>query len=111
MRKLFAAVVLLLPAVSAADEGLAPKDVLTVMSRRRVEIRKTCWESSPERADTSLKVDFAVAQTGVVTDAKAADAVGPASIVACVVAEVKKTTFLASEKGGKFRWPFIFKGP
>lgn len=111
MRRIFAALLVLLPISAAADENLAPKDVLTVMSRRRGEIRKTCWEQSPEKADTAVKVDFTVAQTGVVTDAKAADASGPASIVACIVAEVKKTTFLASEKGGRFRWPFIYKGP
>ncbi len=112
MRARLLTVALVLSAgTAAADENLAPKDVLTVMSRRRIEIRKACWEDSKEKADVSVKVDFVVAQTGVVTDAKASDASGPASIVACIVAEVKKTTFLSSEKGGKFRWPFIFKGP
>lgn len=94
-----------------ADENLAPKEVLAVMVKRRIEIRKLCWEDSKERADASMKVDFGVAQNGVVTDAIARDVTGPASISACVVAEVKKTTFVASAKGGRFRWPFIFKGP
>lgn len=100
-------------AVSAApaDENLAPKDVLAVMVKRRLEIRKLCWEDTKDRPETSLRVDFTVAQNGVVTDAVAREVSGPPSIVACVVAEVKKTTFLASEKGGRFRWPFIFKGP
>lgn len=96
---------------AVADENLAPKEVLAVMAKRRLEIRKLCWEDSKERADASMKVDFAIAQNGVVTDAIARDVSGPASIAACVVAEVKKTTFVASEKGGRFRWPFIFKGP
>jgi hypothetical protein len=98
-------------AQASADESLTPKDVLTVMVRRRAEIRKVCWEQSAAKADTAVKVDFQVAPTGVVTDVKPADASGPASIITCILAEVKKTTFIASEKGGHFRWPFIFKGP
>jgi hypothetical protein len=97
--------------VASGDESLTPKEVLAMMVKRRADIRKICWEQSPEKADTSVKVDFAVAPTGVVTEATPRDAVGPPSIVACIAAEVKKTTFVASEKGGRFRWPFIFKGP
>jgi len=85
--------------------------VLSVMAHRRTAIRKLCYEDRADKADTSMKVDFMVASNGVVTDVSAKDAVGPASIVACVTAEVKKTVFPASEKGGRFRWPFIFKGP
>lgn len=102
---------LLSGALAVADESLTPKEVLAVMVRRRLEIRKLCWEESKDRADTSVRIDFTVAQNGVVTDVAARDVVGPPTIVACVVAEVKKTTFPASEKGGRFRWPFIFKGP
>lgn len=112
MRRLVVALVFFtLAATAAAEETIAPKEVLAVMTRRRLEIRKKCWEQSPERADVSVKIDFTIAQTGVVTDAVARDAVGPASIITCVTAEVKKTTFPMSEKGGRFRWPFIFKGP
>ena len=102
---------LFLGAVCAADEGLTPKEVLAVMVKRRIEIRKVCWEQSPDKADTSVKVDFAVGPTGVVTEVTPRDIVGPPSIVSCIAAEVKRSTFPASEKGGRFRWPFIFKGP
>ncbi len=94
-----------------ADENLTPKEVLAVMVKRRLEIRKRCWEDTKERADTSLRVDFTVAQAGVVTDVTPREVSGPSGVVACVTAEVKKTTFPASDKGGRFRWPFIFKGP
>ena len=101
----------MLASTALAEETIPPKEVLAVMVRRRIEIRKVCWEQSPEKADTSVKIDFTISQTGVVTDATARDASGPASIITCVTAEVKKTTFPMSEKGGRFRWPFIFKGP
>jgi hypothetical protein len=94
-----------------ADENLTSKEVLTVMVKRRVEIRQLCWEQSTSKADTSVKVDFGVSNTGIVVDATPRDAVGPPAIVSCIVAEVKKTTFPSSVKGGRFRWPFIFKGP
>jgi hypothetical protein len=111
MRRLLAVALLTLAGTAAADESIPPKEVLAVMTRRRIEIRKVCWEQSPEKADASVKIDFVIAKTGVVTDATARDPVGPASIIKCVAAEVKKTTFPASEKGGWFRWPFVFKGP
>lgn len=97
--------------VASGDENLTPKEVLAVMVKRRAEIRKLCWEQSPEKADTSVKIDFAVGPTGVVTEVSPRDVSGPPSIVSCIAAEVKKSTFPASEKGGRFRWPFIFKGP
>ena len=103
--------ILLAPPGAVADENLTSKEVLAVMVKRRIEIRKICWEQSPEKADVSVKIDFGVGQTGTVTDVTPRDAVGPASIVSCIAAEVKKTTFPVSEKGGRFRWPFIFKGP
>ncbi|MBI2392122.1 MAG: hypothetical protein HYV09_21200 [Deltaproteobacteria bacterium] len=96
---------------ATADESLTPKEVLAVMVKRRVEIRKLCWEDSKQKADASVRVDFVVAQTGVVTEATPREVSGPPSISECVVAEVKRTTFPTSEKGGRFRWPFIFKGP
>jgi hypothetical protein len=96
---------------ASADESLTPKEVLSVMVKRRADIRKVCWEQSPEKADTAVKVDFAVSKTGVVTEVTPRDISGPPSIVSCIAAEVKKSTFPASEKGGRFRWPFIFKGP
>jgi hypothetical protein len=105
------AFVLATAAAATADESLTPKEVLAVMVKRRAEIRKVCWEQSPDKADTSVKIDFNVGPTGVVTDVSAKDATGPSSIVSCISAEVKKSTFPASEKGGRFRWPFIFKGP
>jgi hypothetical protein len=95
---------------ASADE-LGPKDVVSVMASRRAAIRQLCYENHAKKADTSLKVDFDIAPSGVVTDAVAREPSGPAEIVACVVAEVKKTTFPASAKGGHYRWPFIFKGP
>ena len=54
MRRILAVALALLawPAQATADENLTPKDVLTVMVRRRGEIRKVCWEQSPEKADT-----------------------------------------------------------
>lgn len=94
-----------------ADESLTPKEILSVMSTRRLQIRKLCYEDVKDKADTSVRVDVSVAPAGVVTDAVPRDPSGPPSIVACVVAEVKKTTFPASENGGWFRWPFVFKGP
>ncbi len=90
---------------------LAAKDVVSVMAQKRLHIRKVCYADRADKADTSVKVDFGVAPNGVVTDATARDATGPQAIVDCIVAEVKKTTFPASETGGRFRWPFIFKGP
>jgi hypothetical protein len=56
-------------------------------------------------------IDFTIAPTGVVTDVAAHEVKGVDSIVTCVVAEVKRTIFPSSEGGGRFRWPFIFKGP
>lgn len=97
--------------LASADESLTPKEVLSVMVKRRADIRKVCWEQSPNKADTSVKIDFAVGPTGVVTEVTPRDVSGPTSIVSCIAAEVKKSTFPASEKGGRFRWPFIFKGP
>lgn len=105
------AAIVLAAGVVSADENLAPKEVLSVMVKRRLEIRKLCWEDSKERADTSLRVDFTVAQNGIVTDVVGREVSGPPAITGCVLAEVKKTTFVSSEKGGRFRWPFIFKGP
>ncbi len=93
------------------DESLMPKDVISVMVNKRLVIRKICYEERADKADTSVKVDFTVAATGVVTNVTPRDPSGPQPIIDCVLAEVKKTTFIASEKGGTFRWPFVFKGP
>ncbi len=103
----------LVPKASFADDEkpLAPADVVSVMSSRRFSIRKKCYESRADKADTSIRVDFSIAVNGVVTDAVAHEASGPQPIIDCVVAEVRKTVFPSSGKGGRFRWPFIFKGP
>lgn len=111
MRRLLAVALVISAGSAAAEDSIAPKEVLAVMSRRRAEIRKLCWEQSSEKADTSVKIDFTISQNGIVTDATARDAIGPASVVTCITAEVKKTVFPSSVKGGWFRWPFIFKGP
>lgn len=111
MHRLLAVALVVFAGVAAAEDTIAPKEVLAVMVRRRIEIRKICWDQSPEKADASVKIDFTISQNGIVTDATARDATGPASIATCVTAEVKKTVFPSSVKGGWFRWPFIFKGP
>lgn len=98
-------------AVADEKKSLAPADVVSVMASRRGPIRKKCYEESSEKAETSVRIDFTVAPTGVVTDVAAHEASGPQSIVDCVGAEVKRTIFPASGTGGRFRWPFIFKGP
>ena len=98
--------------VSIADEGpLTPAQVVSVMASRRVAIRKKCWDEAVQKQDTSLKVDFAVASNGIVTDATARQLKGSDAIASCVVAEVKRTVFPTSGDGGRFQWPFIFKGP
>jgi hypothetical protein len=103
---------LLFATPSLADDGtLSPNAIVAQMHVRRVQIRKTCYESSPAKADTSVRVDVTVAGNGVVTDVQQRDPSGPEEIRNCVVAEMKKTTFVASPKGGWFRWPFIFRGP
>ena len=96
---------------SAGGDALQPSAVVSVMSSRRGPIRKKCWDESPDKTGASMKIDFTIAPSGVVTDLAAHETSGPASIVACVSAEVQKTVFPASGAGGRFRWPFIFKGP
>ncbi|MGZ3424829.1 MAG: hypothetical protein ACXVEF_08145 [Polyangiales bacterium] len=108
--------VLLLAATSVgpalADDGnISPKEIVAAMNVRRIQIRKTCYESAPAKADTSVKLDVTIGGTGIVTDVQQRDPSGPEEIRNCVVAEMRKTTFVASPKGGWFRWPFIFKGP
>jgi hypothetical protein len=94
-----------------ADERLLPREILAVMASRRAQIRKVCWEDREPKQETSLRVDIVVAPAGVVTEATARETSGSTAIVECVVAEVRKTVFPKTEKGGQFRWPFIFKGP
>lgn len=94
-----------------ADKPLSHAEVVSVMSSRRGPIRKKCYEDSAAKADSSMRVDFTVAPTGLVTDVVAREVTGPSAIVACVTAEVRKTIFPSSGSGGRFRWPFIFKGP
>jgi hypothetical protein len=90
---------------------ITPAEVVSVMASRRVPIRKKCYEESTEKAPTSVMIDFTIAPTGVVTDVAAHEVKGVDSIVQCVVAEVHRTVFPSSDAGGRFRWPFIFKGP
>lgn len=99
------------PSLADDDGTLSPNSIVAQMHVRRLQIRKTCYETSPAKADTSMKVDVTVAGNGVVTDVQQRDPSGPEEIRNCVVAEMKKTTFVASPKGGWFRWPFIFRGP
>ena len=101
-----------LPTPAAAGGNALPASaVVSVMASRRGPIRKKCWEESPDKADGSMMIDFTIAANGIVTDLSAHETSGPESIVACVSVEVKKTIFPASGTGGRFRWPFIFKGP
>jgi hypothetical protein len=97
--------------VAEGVKGLTPAEVVSVMASRRIPIRKKCYEESPEKAPTSVMIDFTIAPTGVVTDVATHEVKGVDSIVQCVAAEVRRTVFPASEGGGRFRWPFIFKGP
>jgi hypothetical protein len=92
-------------------KGLPPSDVVRIMSSRRTQIRKLCYEQNPAKAEASMKIDFVVSMNGIVLEAKPRDASGPEAIASCVVAEVKKTIFPESGTGGRFVWPFIFKGP
>lgn len=110
---LLGALIVACAATAMADDSqsLSPNDVVSVMATRRVAIRKKCYEDSPEKADASMKIDFSIAPAGVVTDAIAREVTGPQSIADCVLAEVHRTTFPSSNNGGRFRWPFIFKGP
>jgi hypothetical protein len=98
-------------AAADGDKPLTHVEVVSVMSLRRGPIRKKCYEESPVKAATAMRIDFVVAPNGVVTDVVARDVSGPESIVTCVTAEMHKTTFPSSGSGGRFRWPFIFKGP
>lgn len=93
----------------ADGDALEPKDIISVMAKRRVEIRKICWDPPPAKPATSVKVDVTVGPTGVVTGAVARDPEGSTTVIDCVIAEVKKTVFLPSAKGGFFRWPFVFR--
>jgi hypothetical protein len=122
VRSFLHALCLAIPAVGAistvaisagadADKPLTPADVVSVMSARRVAIRKKCYEESPVKADAMIKVDFTIAPAGIVTDVSTKEASGPPSIIECVAAEVRRTVFPASSGGGRFRWPFLFKGP
>jgi hypothetical protein len=97
--------------VVADGGGLPPSDVVRIMASRRTQIRKLCYEQSTQKAEASMKIDFYIAAAGMVTEARARDATGPTAIADCVVVEVKKTIFPESESGGRFQWPFIFKGP
>lgn len=99
------------PAGADADKPLTPVEVVSVMSSRRGPIRKKCYEENTPKVDASMRVDFVVAPNGIVTDVVARDVTGPSAVVTCVTAEMKKTIFPASGSGGRFRWPFIFKGP
>lgn len=93
----------------AGGDSLEPKDILTVMAKRRLEIRKICWDPPPAKPATSVKVDVSVGPTGVVTGAVAREPAGSTTVIECVVVEVKKTVFMSSAKGGFFRWPFVFR--
>jgi len=95
----------------ADDDNISPKEIIAAMHTRRATIRKVCYESSPLKADTAVRLDVTVGPTGIVTDVQQRDASGPEEIRTCIVNEMRKTTFVASPKGGWFRWPFIFKGP
>ena len=95
----------------AAAEVDLDREVLAIMARRRLEIRKRCWEDAKVHVDASVRAEFTIAPNGVVTDVIPRDPKGPHEIVGCVVAEVRKTAFPASKKGGWYRWPFLFKGP
>lgn len=109
----FAATISTVALSVSADNGgsLTPAEVVSVMASRRVAIRKKCWDEAAQKQDTSLKVDFVVAPNGIVTDANARQLKGSDAIANCVVSEVKRTTFPSSSDGGRFQWPFIFKGP
>ncbi len=100
---------LVLTGTAGAGDSLEPKDILTVMAKRRLEIRKICWDPPPAKPATSVKVDVTVGPTGVVTGAVAREPAGSTTVIECVVVEVKKTVFMSSAKGGFFRWPFVFR--
>lgn len=113
---LLAAAVLVFSVASVASDDddlkpLGPADVVRVMSSRRTQIRKLCYEQAKPKAEASMRVDFTIAKSGHVTYAKANELKGAQAAADCVVAEVKKTIFPESEGGGSFHWPFIFKGP
>jgi len=100
------------PALGEEGKGLPPADVVRIMASRRTQIRKACYEQHPAKAEASMKIDFTVAMNGQVLEARARDgATGPEAIQSCVIAEVKRTIFPESGTGGRFTWPFIFKGP
>ncbi len=107
--------VVVLPAVFAAAQALAlgddlePKDVLPVIALRRLEIRKVCWDPPPAKPATSVKIDVTVGPTGTVTNAIPREPAGSTTVIDCIVAEVKKSTFPTTNKGGFFRWPFVFR--
>jgi hypothetical protein len=94
---------------TADADWLTPKEIARVMSGRAREIRHLCWEQASTHTPTSVRVDFIVAPSGKVTSAEAKDAAGDAKIVACVVAEVKRTEFPKTDGGGANHWPFVFK--
>jgi hypothetical protein len=104
-----------LPALVLAlgDEslGISPAEVVRVMSSRRTQIRRACYEDNKQKLEASMRIDFDIGPTGKVTGAKANSVMGPPAVAECVVGEVKRTIFPGSEIGGHFRWPFIFKGP
>jgi outer membrane biosynthesis protein TonB len=101
------------PAVPGGAGALSGGAVEGVVSSKRVGVRKQCYEGSggSDKGDATVKIQIKIAPDGSVTSSDIVQSDGPAAglVGPCIQRMSKTWRFPASDSGGTFAIPFIFK--
>jgi hypothetical protein len=87
---------------------LKKRDFATVMTRRTLQLRKTCLEPNGATAADCVTLEIRVDPGGYVTRTMVLKS-GPPMITGCLMTTVRGFRFPATEQGGTF--PFSICGP
>ncbi|MGZ3418320.1 MAG: GYF domain-containing protein [Polyangiales bacterium] len=96
------------PGLSGALPG---KDVESVVTAKRIGVRKQCYEQNADKGDASVTITLTINPSGAVDSADITNSSGPAAplVGPCIQKMARGWRFPASGSGGTFAIPFIFK--
>lgn len=100
-----------LPGTGGGGGGGSPlegKSVETVVSSKRVGVRKKCYEPWADKGGASVKIRLKIAPSGGVESASIVNSSGEPAVGQCVQSMARGWSFPASGSGGTFDIPFIF---